>query len=88
MKAVNDTAGPNGLVPTLLVFGVFPRSLITTLDLPKQKERMAAMQAARDEMSRIISQRRISTAPRSNVPAGTSSNVCIGSKVLVYREPL
>jgi hypothetical protein len=24
-KAVNDTAGPNGLVPTLLVFGAYPR---------------------------------------------------------------
>ena len=25
VKAVNDTAGPNGLVPTLLVFGAYPR---------------------------------------------------------------
>jgi hypothetical protein len=25
VKAVNDTAGPDGLVPTLLVFGTFPR---------------------------------------------------------------
>lgn len=25
VKAVNDTAGPNGIVPTLLVFGAFPR---------------------------------------------------------------
>jgi hypothetical protein len=25
IKAVNDTAGPNGLVPTFLVFGAFPR---------------------------------------------------------------
>ena len=24
VKAVNNTAGPNGLVPTLLVFGAFP----------------------------------------------------------------
>ena len=24
VKAVNDTAGPNGLVPTLLVFGAYP----------------------------------------------------------------
>ena len=24
-KAVNDTAGPDGIVPTLLVFGAFPR---------------------------------------------------------------
>ena len=25
VKAVNDTAGPNGLVPTLLVYEVYPR---------------------------------------------------------------
>lgn len=25
VKAVNDTAGPNGIVPTLLVFGTYPR---------------------------------------------------------------
>jgi hypothetical protein len=25
VKALNDTAGPNGLVLTLLVFGVYPR---------------------------------------------------------------
>ena len=24
VKAVNDTAGPNGLTPTLLVFGAYP----------------------------------------------------------------
>jgi hypothetical protein len=25
IKAVNDTTGPNGLVPTLLVYGAYPR---------------------------------------------------------------
>jgi hypothetical protein len=25
VKAVSDTAGPNGLVPTLLVYGAYPR---------------------------------------------------------------
>jgi hypothetical protein len=32
VKAVNDTVGPNGLVLTLLVFGVYPR--ITWLSAP------------------------------------------------------
>jgi hypothetical protein len=27
VKAVNDTAGPDGLVPTLLVFGAYPRMM-------------------------------------------------------------
>jgi hypothetical protein len=25
MKAINNTASPNGLVPTLLVYGAYPR---------------------------------------------------------------
>ena len=32
VKAVNDTAGPDGLVPTLLVFGAYPQ--ISNLDPP------------------------------------------------------
>jgi hypothetical protein len=32
IKAVNDTAGPNRLVPTLLVYGAYPR--ISNLDPP------------------------------------------------------
>jgi len=31
-KAINNSIGPNGLVPTLLVFGAYPR--ITNLDAP------------------------------------------------------
>lgn len=31
-KAINDTVGPDGLVPTLLVFGAYPR--ITEFDAP------------------------------------------------------
>ncbi|KAI2634264.1 hypothetical protein GGS26DRAFT_553076 [Hypomontagnella submonticulosa] len=30
VKAVNDTAGPDGLVPTLLVFGAYPRLVETS----------------------------------------------------------
>ncbi len=32
VKAINNTAGPNGLVLTLLVFGTYPR--MTNLDPP------------------------------------------------------
>lgn len=34
VKACNDTAGPNGLVPILLVLGFMPRLPIAPLDLP------------------------------------------------------
>jgi hypothetical protein len=29
VKAINDIAGPDGLIPTLLVFGSYPRITIT-----------------------------------------------------------
>jgi hypothetical protein len=31
VKAVNDIAGPDGIMPMLLIFGVYPR--ITELDI-------------------------------------------------------
>lgn len=88
VKACNDTAGPNGLVPTLLVFGVMPRFPLNPIDLPDQVERMRAMESARMEMAQVISKTRLDTALRSNVPtaADQAPNIMIGSEVLVFRE--
>ena len=36
-KALNDTAGPNGLVPTLLVFGVLPRIPFVSSELSSRE---------------------------------------------------
>ena len=33
-KAINDTIGPNGLVPILLVFGIYPRIIKLDALLP------------------------------------------------------
>ncbi|CDF36780.1 unnamed protein product [Chondrus crispus] len=88
-KAMNDTAGPKGLVPSLLVFGVMPRILLPgSVQLPGQVQRMNAMQAARKDMSKEVARSRLSTALRSNVPAATNRDVSIGSEVLVFKEPL
>ena len=57
----------------LLVFGILPRALVVPIDLPQQKSRMEAMRSAYDEMAKSISQRRLSTALKSNAPAATSS---------------
>ena len=64
-----------------------PRTVLAPSDLPKQKKRMQAMESARTEMVKFILQHRINTALRSNIPAATSSNITIGSEVLIYREP-
>ncbi|KAM4055441.1 cwf18 domain containing protein [Hirsutella rhossiliensis] len=54
-KAVNDTAGPDGLVPTLLVFGALPRM---TMDSPPTPSAMARAKALR----KINAQRKVQTA--------------------------
>lgn len=86
VKAMNDTAGSHGLVPTLLVFGVVPRIPIVPTELPDQVARMKAMHAARKEMATITAKSRIDTARRMNVPAASGSDLAIGMEVLVYRE--
>jgi hypothetical protein len=50
VKAVNDTAGPNGIVPTLLVFGVYPQ--MTDMDplSPSIVKRAQAIHVATKEL--------------------------------------
>ena len=53
VKAVNDTASPDGLVPTLLVFGAYPR--MTKLDPPAPliTARAIAIQKAMAEIVKL-----------------------------------
>ena len=53
VKAVNDTAGPNGIVPTLLVYGAYPR--ISKLDppTPSVTERAAVIRKAMAEIVKL-----------------------------------
>ena len=86
VHAINCTAGPNGLSPVLLVFGITPRIQMGNQDLPEQRKRMVAMKLARDEMLRVIARTRLSTAKLRNVPVSSDSDILIGSQVLFYRE--
>lgn len=56
VKAINDTAGTDGLVPTLLVFGVYPRMHAMDPPAPSIVQRAAAMKKAMDEV-RILTLR-------------------------------
>jgi hypothetical protein len=62
VKAVNDTAGPNGLVPTLLVYGALPR--LTEMDplSPLVTKRAIAIKAATREVRQIQARRRVQDA--------------------------
>ncbi|KAI0994222.1 hypothetical protein K3495_g13960, partial [Podosphaera aphanis] len=87
-KAVNDTAGPDGLVPTLLVFGAYPR--MTESDPPAASifDRAMAIKTAMKEVRKIHAREQVRTAltmrngPRTSHLKGLSPN----SQVLVWRE--
>jgi hypothetical protein len=53
VKAVNDTTGPNRLVPTLLVYGAYPR--ISNLDPPAPSiiDQAATIRKAMAEMVKL-----------------------------------
>ena len=53
VKAINDLAGPDRIIPTLLVFGVYPR--ITEMDtlLLSVTKRAEAIRAATKEVRRL-----------------------------------
>ena len=53
VKAVNDTAGPNGLVPTLLVYGAYLR--ISKLDpsTPSVTDRAAIIRKVITEIVKL-----------------------------------
>ena len=87
VAAMNQTAGPRGLVPTLLVFGVLPRTPTTPLPLPAQRERMAAAVTAREEMRTAVAKARVASALNTSVPAAAGRILSPGQQVLVYREP-
>ena len=57
VKAVNDSAGPNGIVPTLLVFSAYPRlTKMDPLSLSVTK-RIEAIRAVTKEVRRLYAER-------------------------------
>lgn len=84
VKAVNDTAGYDGIVPTLLVFGAFPR--ISELDPPAPSiaKRAAALKKAMIEVSKLRASRQVKDALRTrNGPI--TKDIPLGSDVLIWR---
>lgn len=85
--AMNQTAGPRGLVPTLLVFGVIPRMPVTPLPLPDKRDRVQAMATACKEMTAQMARVWVRSALAARVPAAADRDVQPGTQVLVYWEP-
>lgn len=91
VKYVNDSVGPDGLVPKLLVFGAFP-----LLGLPKDQptpstfKRAVALRKAIESMSRHFASRQVrdSITLRNGPNVTDTDQTPIGSKVLMYGPAL
>jgi hypothetical protein len=62
VKAVNDSAGPDGIVPTLLVFGAYPRMTKDSPPSPFITERAEAIHKAIKEVRRLYAERQVNNA--------------------------
>lgn len=86
VKAVNDSAGPKGLIPTLLVFGVFPKMFRGDLPAASVIQRSKAIRKAMDELRKVKAERQVTDALRMRHGPTGSYNLKIGQKVVVWRE--
>jgi hypothetical protein len=88
IKAVNDIVGPDGLIPTLLVFSTYPR--ITTTDTPSLTvtEHSKAITKAIKQITELHAKRQVTdTLRQQNRPnISDTLNVLISEDVLVYRK--
>ena len=57
VKAVNDTAGYNGLVPTLLIFGTYPRIINDDAPSLSTIERAKIIKITMNEVAKIHARR-------------------------------
>src|SRR6202035_3056442 len=87
-KALNDTAGPDGLVPTLLVFGAYPRMAESDAPSPTVTQRAVALRKAMDEVKKLRANRQVQDAlnMRNEPRVDAIHDLPLNSPVLVWRE--
>ena len=85
VKAVNNTAGPNGLVPTLLVYGAYLR--ISKLDPPTPSiiDQAAIIRKAMAEIVKLRAKQTVNNALhyRNGPNITLVYNLPLNSKVLI-----
>lgn len=89
VKAINDSIGPDSLVPTLFVFGTLPRlSLPTYQQTSPTFKRAVALRKATEKMSRHFAKRQVRNAMnvRNNPNVTAIHTTSIGSPMIVYRH--
>ena len=90
VHGLNNTANPESLIPTLLVFGIVPKLPLSNIDhlYLDQRERFSVMEGARKGMEQIVAEQRIKLASKTRVKAMDVFGICPGSKLLVYRKKI
>ena len=87
VKAVNDTAGPDGIVPTLLVFGAYPRMTASSPPSPSILQRAEALRKATKEVRHLYAERQVKDALQMrNGLVVSSLKLPIQSDIRVWRE--
>lgn len=71
LKDINDTIVPEGLVPSILVFGALPSYPISNNSFPGQTAKMRGIVNARTEYGKIVKEPRIERAIKSKLPPAT-----------------
>jgi hypothetical protein len=85
VKAVNDTAGPDGLVPTLLVYGAYLRMSNLDPPAPSITDRAAIIRKAMAEIVKLRAKQTVNKAlhHRNGPDTTLIHNLPLNSKVLV-----
>ena len=87
-KAINNTAGLDGLVPTLLVFGAYPRMVEFDAPSPTVTQRAAAIKKAMAEIQKLRAERQVQDAlnTRNGPKTDAVHDLPPRSLVLIQRE--
>ncbi|CAL3969045.1 unnamed protein product [Diplocarpon coronariae] len=87
-KAINDTAGPNGLILTLLVYGAYPRLSLNNSPSPSITKRRATIQATIVELRKLQVERKLADTlyMRNSLLTLATLNLLLQSDVRIYRK--
>lgn len=88
LKCCNDTMGPNGLIPILLVFGAYPRTTSASPPSPDVSQRARAIEKAMRALREVSARRQINEAiaTRNGPDIGVNLDMPLSSDVRVWRE--
>jgi hypothetical protein len=86
VKAINDIAGYNGIVPTLLVFGAFSQMTHIDPPAPSIAQRATAIKKAMAEVTKLRMQRQVTDALQTQNRPKTDDiyTIPLSSDILVW----